>query len=219
MRPREHKKRKGSSLMEFAIVAPFLVTALAGSFTIGMSMNRALVARQVVRNANVLMVRGYDLSIAENQTLIVRSAQGLGMNIAGSNSPNPSGRAAVILSRILRVGAVTCNQGIANWNQQPASCPNFGQYVVETRLVVGNGTRWTSFTGAGGSTGRDSRGWISKAQAATNTSFRVNGNFATALTLNDDEFSYVGEIFVDSSDINLLPVLGTNQSIYARNFS
>lgn len=219
MRPRERKKRKGSSLMEFAIVAPFLVTALAGSFTIGMSMNRALQARQVVRNATVLLVRGYDLSVAENQTLIVRSAQGLGMNIPGTNNPNTSGRVAVVLSRVLRVGAVTCNQGIANWNQQPASCPNFGQYVVETRLTIGNQTKWTSFAGVGGTTGRDSRGWISKNQAATNTSFRVTGDFASALTLNDDEFTFLGEIFVDADDINLLPVLGTNQSIYARNFS
>lgn len=218
MRPRERRKRKGSSMLEFALVAPFLVTTLAGSFTIGMSMNRALQARQVVRNANVLMVRGYDLSIAENQTLIVRTAQGLGMNVTGTNTPDANGRAVVILSRILKVGAVTCNQGIANWNQSPASCPNFGQYVIETRVVIGNQTRWTSFTGPNG-TGRDAMGWITKNQAATNNAYRTTGNFASALTLNDDEYSYVGEIFVDSSDINLLPVLGANQSIYARNFS
>ena len=90
--------------------------------------------------------------------------------------------------------------------------------MIETRIVIGNQTKWTSFTGAGGS-GRDGRGWISKNQAATSNSFRTNSGFNNALTLNMDEFTYLGEIFVDSSDINMLPVLGTNQSIYARNFS
>jgi hypothetical protein len=216
---KQRQKRRGSSLMEFALIAPFMVITLAGSFSIGMGMNRAVQARQAVRNANVLFVKNFDLSIPDNQRLIVRTASGLGMDLpapAVPHTPNPTGRATIILTRVKRVGAATCNLGIPNWDQQPSSCTNYGHYVIERRIVLGNLTRWTSPTGTPSSP-LDPQGWVSQAARATQSGNRASG-FPGMLALELEEVTYLAEMFVDTDDISMFPIINP-VSIYVRNFS
>lgn len=214
-----NRKREGSALVEFALIAPFLVTLLAGSFSLGMGLNRAVQARQAVRNANVLQVRGYDLSSIANQRLIVRTAQGLGMELpspAAPFTPNPNGKATVILTTVRRVGAVQCNLGITNWNQNPTSCPNHGFYVITRRSIIGNTTRWASQAGNPAST-PGANGMLTDAQIATVTGNRAT-NFPAMLALELDEFTYMAEMYVDTEDISMFPIINP-VGIYVRNFS
>ena len=203
----KYKSRRGNTILEFAIVAPVLVLLLAGSFTIGMSLVRASQLGQVCRNANVLVVRGINLAQSQNQQLVVRTAAGLGMNIPGTNNPNPAGKAVVILTRVLRVGNNACNAGISNWDQNPSSCPNHGSYVITTRIVIGNQTRWSSATGSPASP-LLSDGTVSEANVATNTGNRATG-FPGIISLSLDEFTFIAEAFADASEIalfrNILP--------------
>jgi Flp pilus assembly protein TadG len=201
LRAVRNKSRKGSTILEFAIVAPMLVLLLAGSFTIGMSLVRASQLGQVCRNANVLVVRGINLAQSQNQQLVVRTASGLGMNITGTNTPDPAGKAVVILTRVLRVGNNACNAGISNWDQNPSSCANHGSYVITSRILIGNQTRWASVTGTPASA-LQSDGTLSDADIATNTGNRATG-FPGIIALSLDEFTFIAEAFADTNEIRL----------------
>src|SRR5579863_6371747 len=98
----------GNTILEFALVMTFLVPMFAGAFTIGMALTKAIQVSNVARDAVVLMVRsnsdpesGLDLSVTQNQRIIVRAAQGLGMASDAADDPNSSGSAVVILSKVV----------------------------------------------------------------------------------------------------------------------
>jgi len=115
-------------MMEFALVAPFLLAMLIGSFVLGLGMVKALQAQQVNRNAGILFMKYVDMSLASNQEIVVRTAAGLNMTRTGGN-----GR--VILSQVLRVGATEC---LAGGFTSTGACPNFDQYVFTKRIYFGN---------------------------------------------------------------------------------
>lgn len=197
--------------MEFALVTPFLMLLLAGAFTLGMSLNRSIQASNVIRNANVLMARKVDLSREENQQMLIRSAAGLHFNIPGTNLPNPDGNGVIILTKVIKVGPVQCALGIPGWNSLPSSCPNYGQYVIAQRISIGNTSRWASAFGNPSGT-LQSNGEVTDADIANLTANRASGFKATntgdgILFLDLDMFAYMGELFADVSDLNMLPWL------------
>ncbi len=208
-----HQLRKrnqgGNTIVELALVTPFLMFLLTGSFTVGMSLNRSIQASNVLRNANVLMSRKVDLSKAENQRMLIRSASGLGMNVTGTFTPNPTGKGALVLSKVIRVGPVQCSLGIPGWSGSPATCPNFGQYVIAQRIGIANTSRWGSSIGNPSST-LASDGSVSDADIANVSTNRATG-FPTLPTgtgivyMDNDTFAYIGEIFADVSELNFLP--------------
>jgi len=76
---------RGNAIIEFGLVAMFLAPILAGAFTLGMTLVKGIQAGNVCHDANILQVRGVDLSsgsLSHNERLIVRAAQGF--NIADS---------------------------------------------------------------------------------------------------------------------------------------
>ncbi len=196
------RNQRGNVLTEFALLFPFLTTMLAGAFTIGMSLTKAVQCSQLCRNANVLMVRSVDLSNAVNQRLLIRTGAGLGLNIPGTNTPNPNGKGVIYLTKVVRVGDNACFLGIPNWNGLPSTCPNHGQYVIAQRIVLGNGTRWNSATGKPTST-LASDGTVSDADIANISTNRASG-FPGIVALSNDEFTFVSEVFADVSELTLL---------------
>src|SRR5579872_7005432 len=99
----EGRKEAGNTIIEFGLVMVFLVPMFAGAFTIGLALAKGIQVSNVARDAVVLMVRavtdpnsGLDLSLAQNQRIIVRAATGLGMNADAQQNPDPSGKSVVI---------------------------------------------------------------------------------------------------------------------------
>jgi hypothetical protein len=218
---RQHGQR-GNVMMEFALIAPFLMIMLAGAFTLGMSLNRSIQASNVVRNANVLLARRVDLSRSENQQMLIRSASGLNFNVPGTHLPNPNGQGVIILTKVIKVGPAQCAMGISGWNGNPATCPNYGQYVIAQRIGIGNTSRWSSALG-NPSSAVLSDGSLSDADIATVTTNRATGFKETAsgaglIFLDLDMHAYVGELFADVSDLNMLPWLSA-PNISIRNVS
>jgi Flp pilus assembly protein TadG len=216
-------KRKGSSIVEFAVVAPMLFGLVVGTFSLGNGLSRMVQAGSVCRNANVLVVRGFDLANWDNQRLVVKTADGLGMNLPGTASwPNPNGKAAVILTKVIKVGLNTCAQGVTNWNGNTATCPNYQKYVIASRVIIGNQTRWPSATGAPTSP-TNSKGELSDEDIATKVGNRAT-NFSdvqgatTIVKLMDDEYAYISEVFVDAADLSV-PYLIEMDTIRVRNVS
>ncbi len=176
------KRQRGNTILEFALVCAFLVPLFAATADTGMLLTKSIQVTSVSRDSVVLLLRaitdpssGLDLSKPANQALIVRTAAGLGMNQSGGYTPDPNGKAVVILSKVILVGANECSAGIIPapngappWNA--SNCPNYNQYVFAYRIVIGNGTRFTSSFGNPPSAIIQSDGTISAADIATNTS-------------------------------------------------
>jgi hypothetical protein len=228
--PRMRRAEAGNTILEFALVMTFLVPMFAGAFTIGMALTKAIQVSNVARDAVVLMVRsnsdpesGLDLSQTQNQRIIVSAASGLGMNSDAQDDPSSTGSGVVILSQVVMVGPTECSLGITPapsgappWDA--SNCPNYGSYVFEYRVVIGNGSRWTSMLGnPGGSVA--SNGTISASDIASNSSDRVaNFNTVTGMTLSPSTFALVSEMYADVSYLNFFSVM-SNPVIYARSTS
>ena len=220
----------GNTILEFGIVMVFLIPMFTGAFTIGMALTKAIQVSNVARDAVVLMVRsntdpnsGLDLSLTQNQRIIVRAAQGLGMASDAQNDPSANGNGVVILSKVIMVGPAECSVGITPappgappWNA--GNCPNYGSYVFAYRIVIGNGTRWSSTLGNPGGTVQ-TNGTITAVDIASNTSDRA-ANFATVtgMTLTSGNFALISEMYADVSYLNFFSVLKT-PVIYARSIS
>lgn len=219
---RRRRSQGGNVIIEFALVAPFLMILLAGVFTIGMSLNRSIQCSNVCRNANVLVVRSINLMTAENQRMLIRSASGLGFNISGTDNPDPAGKGAIYVTKVVRVGNNECYAGISNWNGVAATCANWGEYVIAQRVTMANTTRWSSALGAP-STALLSDGSVSDADLATNTGNRATGfskvdNGTGIIYLDNSLYAFVCEVFADASELNMLPWLQA-PNIAVRNIS
>ena len=239
----EHHRRsaarhRGNAIIEFALVLVFLVAMLAGAFTMGMTVARGIQASNVTRDALVLLVRsatdpdsGLDLSQPQNQRIIVRAARNFNMAADSIYDPSSSGGGVVILSKVILVGPNTCALGIVpapngvpnssppNYGWTAGNCPNYGSYVFSYRIVVGNGTRWSSAMGTPGSSLVQSDGTVSNTNIASAGSVRV-GNFTgvTGLTLTLDSYALVSEMYADITSLNFFSLL-KNPIIYSRNIS
>lgn len=228
--PRVRRAESGNTILEFALVMTFLVPMFAGAFTIGMALTKAIQVSNVAYDAVVLLVRsntdpesGLDLSQTQNQRIIVQAAAGLGMASDAQDDPSTTGSGVVILSKVGLVGPTECSTGITPapggappWNA--GNCPNYGSYVFEYRVVIGNGTRWTSTIGSPGGAVQNN-GTITASDIASNTSDRVN-NFTgiTGMTLTPSTFALISEMYADVSYLNFFSVM-PNPVIYARSIS
>jgi hypothetical protein len=114
------KDRRGSTLVEFALVAAFILVPLTlGVMTIGMTLARTVRVYQLTRDAAHMFARGVDLSSAGSRALILRMAEGLGITNSGGNG-------VIIVSQI--------------------ECATAGQAVCTRRVVIGNaGLRSSNF--------------------------------------------------------------------------
>jgi hypothetical protein len=220
----------GNTILEFAIVMVVLVPMFAGAFTIGMALTKGIQVSNVAHDAVVLMVTantnpnsGLDLSQSQNQAIIVDAASGLGMNVSGTNNPSSTGLGVVILSKVVMVGPTECSLGGMTPNSSSpfwdaSNCPNYGSYAFEYRVVIGNGTRWSSTLGNPGATVA-SNGTISAQDIASNTSDQdTSFPTVTGLTLLSSNYALVSEMYADVSYLNFFNVM-TNPVIYARSIS
>ena len=224
------RKDRGNTILEFALLASFLIPMLTGAFTIGMALTKSIQVSNVSRDAVILLVRatidpqsGLDLSQTQNQRIIVRTAKGLGMNLNAQNDPDPNGLGVVVLSKVVMVSDQECAIGISSpnppappWNA--SNCPNYGSYVFAYRVVIGDGSRWTSVLGNPGAPVQ-SNGTILASDIASNTSDRVtNFTGATGMTLTASNYALFSEMYADISVLNFFRLLG-NPTLYARTVS
>ena len=211
---------RGSAIMEFALCAPFLALVFGIALTVGFSANRLTTVSALTRNVLRLVIQGVDLSAGspqglENQKLVSKMARGLGLGTSSTNfTPDPAGKALVILSKVIRVDRPQCAQGITGWNGDVATCPNYNLYVLQYRVTMGNAGRWTSKIG-NPTTAPDTDGTYTDAQVASNSGIRV-GNFASILTLNLGKEAYMVEVYADNSDFNFFKARTPVPHVYSR---
>ena len=213
---RRHANQRGSFLVEFAIIAWTLTLLLAGSFEMGMSLIRANQAGEVVADTNVLMVEGVDLTQTQNQQLLMKTASALGMNQSGSWNPSSTGNGVIYASKVYLVGPIECAKGITNWNGEESTCPNYGQYVIMQRIVIGNTSVGTSQIGTPTDTPGNG-GYLTDAQVC-NDSGDIASLFPALITLSPDNYTLVAEVFVNTTNLTVFQIFNM-PSIYMRNLS
>lgn len=217
--PIRSKSESGQAIVEFSIVAISLAMMLAGAFTCGEMLYKALQVSNVTRSAAVLMVRsvtdptaGLNLAITANQRILVREANGLGMASDSSYDPSSTGTGAIFLSQIIMVGNNECAAGIhpvphgaPPWTS--SNCPNYGSYVFEYYVAIGNNTRWTSAFGRPPSADVESNGSISAVNIASDTSDQVPAATMTSvITLSSSQYALVAETYADISSISVFSI-------------
>lgn len=206
-------------MLEFSIVTISLAFMFAGAFTIGALLNKALQVSNITRSAAVLMVTSVtnpkadlNLVLPQNQAILIREANGLGMALNSNYAPNPNGSGAIFLSKIILVGANECAAGVTPipsgvppWTT--ASCPNYGSYVFAYYVPIGNNTRWASAFGTPPAEIVRSDGTISAANIAQDTTDEVpTATMQAVITLSASQYALISETYADVSSISVFSI-------------
>jgi len=172
----KRKSVRGVSTIEFAFSLLVLVPLFLGTGVTGINMIRTLQTVQLARDAGHMYARGVDFSQTGNQTILVNLGSALGLSgTAGQGS------GVVILSEMTYVDDNTCAAaGAATNGVHNGTCTNFGYWVFQQRLEIGNtavrssnyGSPLTS--GPTGVTVSSTTGKISLSDYATKAGARAN---------------------------------------------
>jgi hypothetical protein len=199
-RVRWKQRRRGTELIEFALVTSFLLPLLFGTVVTGLNLGRGIQVIQLSRDTCHMYARSIDFSDPANQNIVVWLANGLGITATG-------GRGVVILSTVTFIGQPQCTAG----GLTTAQCTNINQPVFIDRIVIGNASARASVFGTPSPALIDSQGNVSNYM--TDTSARAVG-FNAVLALQAGDVAYLTETYVVSSDYGLPGF--TSTGVYSR---
>lgn len=209
------RARRGNNLIEFALVAVFLLPLLFGTVNLGMNLGRSVQAAQVVRDVGHLYVRQLDFSVPASTDFVLRLASGLGITANG-------GEGVIIISKITYIEDAQCIAA----GLDPGSCPNRNKAVVVQRFVVGNAAlRLSNFATPATNlilTATDTQSGLKKGDILPNdylTNVSVVANSFTTLLpgMLGGETAYVTEGYFRALDFNFTQSYAPNtEGVYVR---
>ncbi|MBN8734615.1 MAG: pilus assembly protein [Acidobacteria bacterium] len=187
----QSNRRKGNTVVEFALVSVFLVPLLLGTVNVGLTLGRSIQVNQVCRDAGHMYVRQVDFSKVQNQNVIQRLGDNIGLNVSAPSSS----KGVVVLSKILYMGATDCTGA----GLTVGTCPNYRTPVITQRIVMGKSSLRASDFGTPNSSLITSNGDILPLNYATQTSCRatVIGNL---LTMSDGDIAYIAETYFEAPE-------------------
>jgi hypothetical protein len=203
---RRRKRQGGNEIIEFAVIAVFLVPLFLWVFVNGMNLLRIIQCNQICRDIGSLYIHGVDYSTYQAQQVAARLANGFGLQVGSSftgnvaNNDGNSGTGYVVLSEVMYVGSNTCASLPSG-----TACTNQNQYVFLERIDFGN--KSVQFNGntvssaLGNPTASLSTAGI--VQNFLTDSGAVASNFASFMQtqLADGQVIYVAETFFSSSQL------------------
>ena len=167
MKSVNRSRQHGTAVVEFALVAPFLVLTFLGTVGIGISLGRSIHSVQFCRDVTHMYADGVDFTLTGNKAIAVQLSQNAGMTASGGNG-------VVVFSKIMTVYQADCDAaGVA--------CTNLGVAVMTQRVVVGNASLRASNFGTPTPTLMDSGGNISANVYLTNSDSSVQASGFTPL--------------------------------------
>jgi hypothetical protein len=130
----KRRRTRGVSTIEFAFSLMVLVPLFLGTGVTGINLIRSLQTVQLARDAGHMYARGVDFSQTGNQTILVNLGTNLGLSATAGQ-----GTAVVILSELTYVDDNACAAaGAATGGVHNGSCTNYGFWVFEQRIEIGN---------------------------------------------------------------------------------
>ncbi len=218
---RRIRGQKGNEIIEFAVMASFLVPTFLWLFINGMNLVRMIQCTQICRDIGNLYMQGVDFTTWNAQDVAATLAQGYGLQIGSSyagnepaNDANSSGTAWVVLSEIMYVGNSACSSLPAT-----TTCTNLGKYVYLMRIDFGNaamtinGSTVQSALGTPSEASINSEGYVQNYLTDANA---VAPNAGSYITLSDTQVAYVSETFFSSPTLSISALSGGG--ITARTF-
>lgn len=167
MKPANRSRQHGTAIIEFALVAPFLVLAFLGTVGVGISLGRSIHSVQFCRDIAHMYADGVDFTQAGNKAIAVQLAQAAGMTASGGNG-------VVVLTKVMTVYQADCDAA-------GVTCTNLGLAVITQRVTVGNAALRASNFGTPTPTLMDSLGNISANVYLTNSDSSVQTSGFTPL--------------------------------------
>jgi Flp pilus assembly protein TadG len=190
---RQNRKRSGIAAIEFALVITPSLVLLFSVIVVGLQLSQQVRASQVVRDTGSMYGRGINFTQSINQQVVVRLAQGLGLQQTG-------GTAVVILSQVTWLPQATCTAASLN------PC-NGDSHVITQRLTIGNTS--VSPGRLGSPTGMDANGNV--------TNYMTNSTAVASFPfgqLTTGEIAYVTESYFQTPSFSL-PGFSTSPGVYA----
>ncbi|MGE5644402.1 MAG: TadE family protein [Acidobacteriota bacterium] len=179
--------RRGTAMIEFALLTPFWVALLLGTLQVGTRMIVNLQTIQVARDTASMYARGVTFDGAANRQLVARLGQELGLKVSGGNG-------VVILSTVKFIGPKQCN-----------GCTNLNKWVFTQRTKFGQTGLRDSSWGDPAPCGLDEKGNVSADKMLGDTCAQVK-NFNLLGTPSDDapgikpgQEAYISEVYVDTA--------------------
>ena len=135
-----HRKLRGSSYVEFAFSVLFLVPMLLGTTGIGLNLLLAYQTCQLARDAGHMYARGVNFALQGNQTILANLGSGVGLSgTTGVSGSAGSGNAVVVFSTVGYVDDGACTLGgYDTGGVHTAACKNYGHWVFQQRILVGD---------------------------------------------------------------------------------
>jgi hypothetical protein len=175
------QQNRATTVRLYAVGAIFLVPLSIGILLVNAGASQNDHANEISRDVASMYAQGIDFSIIANRNIVLRAAEGLGVNIG-------QGQGVLILSKIRVVHDSDCTP------DQPASCANKGYPVVTQRFVIGNpALRASSFGTPASIDARNGNvyNWANDVSArAQNFDFKLNAG----------EFTFAAECYLLSPE-------------------
>ena len=194
-------KRRGSAMIELALVMSLAFPLLLGTAAIGIRLGRTLQATQLTRDVAHMYALGADFSLAGTQAIAAALSRDFDLSATG--------RGVLLLSRVVKVQQTDCTAaGLHN-------CPNLNQPVFAQRLTIGNTTLRTSAFGTPPSAYIDAKGNIRALDYCQQSSLLAT-NFESVLSLGAGQSAWMVEGYFSMPDINFLNFPESQGGYYVR---
>jgi len=170
------KARHGGAYVELVFALMLLVPLMLGVTGLGISMQKQLQTVQTARDAASMYARKIDFTLAGNQNVLSQVAGSLGLTAGSGATGVTTGSSVVILTTMAYVNGTLCSQASPPLQANTSNCPNFGQWVIARRVVIGNNTLATSYVGTPASADLATDGTISITNQCIHTSNQITGS-------------------------------------------
>ena len=189
LKPGPQDARRGTAVMEFALVMPIMLIVSFLALGGGLMVTRYLSVIQLARNAGNMLSRDTDFAVVQNKQLLLMAANNLNMSVSG-------GQGVAYLSTVVKA---------------PSGTANAGQLVVAQRFVIGNESLASSRVGT-----PSSAIWPDPANSQSNGDVADYDDEASAVaalpnplgSLPEGETVFVAEVFYVPNDMNFLSAWG-----------
>ena len=194
-------RRRGSSLIELALVLSVAAPLLLGTAAIGIRLGSTLQAMQLTRDVAHMYALGADFSLPGTQAIASTLSRDFRLT--------STGRAVLLFSRVQKVQQSDCNAAGLH------TCPNLNLAVLTQRIAIGNPTLRASAFGTPPATYVGSGGNVASVDYCQRSSL-IAGGFDSVLSLAAGQSSTVVEGYFAMPDINFLGFPNSGGGYYVR---
>jgi len=196
------RDKRANVMLEFAVLLPFLVMMVIGTFAVGLMFDRHLTEGQLARNAANMFARGIKFNSTQNKQLLSKAATSMNLNADGT------GDTVVYLTALTRVALdATCFVAGSS-----VPCANRGMVVIAQRYVVGNTSIRVSDYGEPGAGNIDSEGNVFNYEHESYAVAAAPAAIADpASGIKDGEFVYAADVHHNPALIKFPGIVAPDQ--------